>query len=48
MTDNIMLRECAITVIIKTEEPKNLGNVNIKNCMPMVSVKTATLTNTIK
>ncbi len=48
MTENIMLKECATTAIIKMEEQKNLGNVNIKNCMPMVSVKIATSISTIK
>lgn len=43
-----MPKECATIVIIRMEEQKNHGNVNIKNCMQTVCVKTATLTNTIK
>lgn len=43
-----MPKECATIVIIRMEEQKNHGNVNIKNCMQTVCVKTATLTSTIK
>ena len=43
-----MPKECVTIVTIRMEEQKNHGNVNIKNCMQMDCVKTATLTNTIK
>jgi len=43
-----MPKECATIVTTRMEEQKNHGNVNIKNCMQTVCVKTATLTSTIK
>lgn len=43
-----MPKECATIVTTRMGEQKNHGNVNIKNCMQMVCVKTATLTSTIK
>lgn len=48
MTDNTTPKECATTVTIKLEEPKNPGNASIKNYMLTVCVKTVTLTSTTK
>lgn len=48
MIDNIMRKECATIVIIRMEELKSHGNVNIKNCTQMVCARIVISTNTTK
>lgn len=48
LTVSIMLRVCAQIAITSMAEPRNLGCVPMKSCMPVVCARIATLTNTIK
>ena len=48
MTVNITLKECALTVITNSAEPKNQTNVITKNYMHVVYAKTVTLIDTTK